>query len=369
MGGLTERRVFLDAGGSAPMTARTREAFLAALDEGWADPERLHAESRAARALLDGATQAIAAVLGSPASSTVLVPTFGLAFDRAIGGIAKARTGRSRIVATAVERKPALRVASRHAEDVARLPVDPDGRIDPEALAAALGDDVALALVQHANQETGVIQPIDRAHDAAAAAGVPLLVDATASVGHVAPPDAWDALVADSADWGAPRGVAVVATRPATRLAPVPPIVDGRVNVAAALAAAVALEEREESRATEGRRLAALSARIRRAAADLPDTTVFEATEPALPHLVTFACARADGEAVASELDRRGFAVGSGSACTVEPSPESHVWAALGVDGRGVVRLALHPGVTEGDVERLCSALPEALRAVAPPRG
>ncbi len=363
MGDLTERRVFLDAGGSAPMTPRTREAFLAALDEGWADPDRLHSESRRARSLLDGAAQAIAAVLGAPAEHTVFVPTFGLAFDRAIGGVAKARGGRGLIVATAVERKPVLRVASRFSEALIRIPVDAAGLVHLEDFADDLDDAVSLALVQHANQETGVIQPLPKAHAAAQATGVPLVVDATASIGHVAAPQDWDALIADPADWGAPRGVAVVASRASTRLAPLPPMVTGRVNVAAALAAAVALEEREQTREETAKRVSAFADRIRDAAAALPDTTVFTPSGPALPHLVTFACARVDGEALASELDRRGFAVGSGSACTVEPSPESHVWTALGVDSRGVVRVGLHPDVTDDDVSRFVAALAEAVAA------
>jgi cysteine desulfurase len=356
------------------MTARTRDAFLAAADEGWADPDRQHAESRRARSLLDGAAQAIAAVLGSPAEHTIFVPTFGLAFDRAIGGVAKARGGRGVIIATAVERKPVLRVASRFSEALMRIAVDTAGVVSLEDLADELDDTVSVALVQHANQETGVLQPIAAAHEAALAAGVPLIVDATASVGHVDPPAAWDALMADPSDWGGPRGVAVIAFRATTRWSPLPPVVTGRVNVAAALAAAVALEEREAHRAEVAPRLAALSARIRAAAAELPDTVVFAPTGPALPHLVTFACARIDGEALATELDRRGFAVGSGSACTTEPSPESHVWEALGVVGsgvaasgptaRGVIRVGLHPGVTENDVERFVAALRTAVETL-----
>lgn len=372
MGNLTEPRVFLDASGSAPMSARTREAFLAAMDEGWADPDRQHAESRRAHALLDGAAQAIAGVLGAPAEHTHFVPTFGLAFDRAIGGVAKARGGRGLIVATAVERKPVLRMASRYSEALTRIAVDASGVVNLADFANDLDDTVSVALVQHANQETGVLQPLAAAHDAARAVGVPLVVDATASVGHVDPPAGWDALMADPADWGGPRGVAVVAFRATTRWVPLPPKVTGRVNVAAALAAAVALEEREGQRAEVAPRLAALAERIRSAAAELPDTVVFVPRGPALPHLVMFACSRIDGEALATELDRRGFAVGSGSACTTEPSPESHVWEALGVGGpgagsgvnaRGVVRVGLHPGVTEADVERFVVALRDAAAA------
>ena len=386
MGYLTEPRVFLDTSGSAPMSARTREAFLAAADDGWADPDRQHSESRRAHALLDGAAQAIAAVLGAPAEQTLIVPTFGLAFDRAIGGVARARVGggahapggggpqaavgRGRIVATAVERKPVLRVADRFSEELTIVGVDSGGVVNLENFgraldkAGALDDTASVALVQHANQETGVLQPLAEAHEAARAAGVPLVVDATASVGHMDPPEAWDALVADPADWGGPRGVAVIAFRATTRWVPLPPIVTGRVNVAAALAAAVALEEREANRAEVAPRLAALAARIRAAAAELPATVVFVPAGPALPHLVTFACAGADGAVLAAELDQRGFAVGSGSACTTEPSPESHVWEALGASGRGVVRVGLHPGLTDQDVDRFIVALRDAAAAL-----
>ncbi|MCJ7827289.1 MAG: aminotransferase class V-fold PLP-dependent enzyme, partial [Demequinaceae bacterium] len=122
-----EPRVYLDASGSAPMTPRTREAYLTAIDEGWADPERLHHESRRSQALIDGAREAIASVLGSPVERTLFVPTFGLAFDRAIAGIAAARRGRSRIVASAIERRPLLRIAHRVSSSISLVHVDDVG--------------------------------------------------------------------------------------------------------------------------------------------------------------------------------------------------------------------------------------------------
>ena len=357
MGNLTDGRVFLDASGSAPMAARTREAFVAAMDEGWADPERLHSESRKARALLDGARASIAVVLGSAVEHTYFVPTFGLAFDRVVGGIATARRGRGTIVASAIERRPLLRIASRVAETVTLVEVDDTGVIDLEAFATALSSEaVGLALVQHANQEIGTTQLLEEAYAATLAAHVPLVVDATASIGHIEPPRHWDALAADPADWGGPQGVAVIAFRPTTRWMPVPPMVLGKVSVPAALAAAVALEEREANRAEVAARLAGHLKRIRAALSALPGVRVFGRAEGALPHVLTFACDGIDGEALATELDRRGFAVGSGSACTTEPSPESHVLAALGGGGNGNVRIGLHPGVTDDDIDRFLAA-------------
>lgn len=354
-------RVFLDASGSAPMTPRTRQAYLSAVDEGWADPERLHHESRRARALLDGAREIIAGVLDSPVDRTLLVPTFGLAFDRAVGGIAAARRGRVRIVASAIERRPLLRIANRVSASVSLIPVDDNGRLDLQALSDSLDGDVALAAVQHANQEIGTIQRLEAVYALAQRAKLPLVVDATASIGHVDPPSHWDALAADPSDWGAPRGVAVVAFSPTARWMPVPPIVSDKVNVATAVAAAVALQEREGKRAETTGRLKGLTGRLRNAIRVMPGASVVGDPTISLPHIVTAVFEGLDGEVLASALDREGFAVASGSACTTEPSPESHVLAALGITTLGNIRISLHPGIADADIDRFLVALKKVL--------
>ncbi|MBN2177522.1 MAG: aminotransferase class V-fold PLP-dependent enzyme [Demequinaceae bacterium] len=356
------RRVFLDASGSAPMTPRTKEAFLAAIDEGWADPERLHHESRRSQALIDGAREAIAAVLRSPVERTLVVPTFGLAFDRAIAGIAAARRGRTRIVASAIERRPLLRIAHRSSSAVSLVPVDDDGRLDLEAFVQTLsGGDVSLVAVQHTNQEIGVIQRLERIHALATEAHLPLVVDATASIGHIDPPRDWDALVADPCDWGSPRGIAVLAFGAASRWSPVGPVVAGKVNPAVALAAAVALEEREEGRVEASTRMRRLTDRLRHAIHAISGAEVFGDSTISLPHVLSVAFDGVDGEALAAALDREGFAVGSGSACTTEPSPQSHVLAALGTVTLGNLRIGLHPGITDADVDSFVAALRKVL--------
>ncbi len=362
-------RVFLDASGSAPMSARTREAYLAAIDEGWADPERLHHESRRARTLLDKAREAIAEVLGSPTERTLLVPTFGLAFDRAIGGITAARRGRTRVVASAIERRPLLRIANRLSASVTLVPVDDDGRLDLTTFADVLDGDVSLVAVQHANQEIGTIQKLEAVHSLTQRAQLPLVVDATTSIGHVDPPSHWDALAADPSDWGAPRGVAIVAFAPAITWMPVPPIVANKVNVPAALAAAVALKEREDKRAEATTRLKSLTSRLRNAIRVMKGASVIGDPTISLPHVVTAVFDGVDGEALASALDREGFAVASGSACTTEPSPESHVLKALGIATLGNLRISLHPRIADTDIDRFLATLRKILSEMSMPLG
>ena len=102
--------------------------------------------------------------------------------------------------------------------------------------------------------------------------------------------------------------------------------------------------------------------RIRSVVAALPDVEVVGAPTERLPHLVTFSCLYVDGEALVSELDRRGFEVASGSACTSSALEPSHVLAAMGALTHGNVRVSLGRETTDDDVERFLMALPGVLR-------
>ncbi|MBD3780212.1 MAG: aminotransferase class V-fold PLP-dependent enzyme [Micrococcales bacterium] len=361
----------LDSAGRAPVLPAAREAYLAALDEGWADPRRLHSEGRRARALLDGAREAVAALVGARTEEVDLAPSHTAALHGAVRTVARGRrrTGGT-VVTSAVERMAVLdaadlAVAEGPGGSRVTVPVDHLGRVDPGAFADAVAaPGVALAALQHANGEVGTLQPVEHAHAAARAAGVPLLVDAGSSWGHVPVGDAWDVLTVDPGDVGAPPGVAVLVTRAGVRRSPVgPPDEDrwfpGGVAVPAALAAAVALQH-AHARVRAGDDRAALVDRVRERVAAVPlvDVAGPEALAERLPHVLTFSCLYVDGEAVVTALDRAGFAVASGSACTSATQTPSHVLAAMGLLSQGNVRLSLPRGTTAADVDRFCDVLP-----------
>ena len=139
----------------------------------------------------------------------------------------------------------------------------------------------------------------------------------------------------------------------------------GGVSVPAALAAAVALERAVAERASTDTRRRRLVDRIREVvAATVPDAEIVGDPAARLPHVVTFSCLFVAGEVLAGELDRLGFAVGSGSACTSSTLEPSHVLAAMGALTHGNVRLALPADVRDDDVERFLGALPGAVRRV-----
>lgn len=370
------RRVVLDAGGRAPLLPQARAAFVEALDQGWADPRRVHAEGRRARLLLDGAREALAAALGARTQDVDLLGSHTLALHHAVRSVARGRRrAGSAVVVSAVERAALLHAAdfvvARDGGERRTVAVDEHGRVDLDAFVGEVrGQGVALAALQHANGEVGTLQPVAHAHAAAREAGVPLLVDAGASVGHVPVGDAWDVLTADPGDWGGPGGIGVLATRAGVRRSPDWPQDEDRwapggVSVPAALAAAVALQAAVEGRDREDVRLRSLVTTVReRVAATVPAVQVVGDPDERLPHVVTFSCLYVDGESIVGELDRRGFAVGSGSACTSSALEPSHVLAAMGVLTQGNVRVALHHGTTDDDVRAFLDALPAAVADV-----
>ena len=367
----TTRRAILDAGGRAPLLPEARTAFLEALDQGWADPRRLHAEGRRARMLLDGAREAIAASVGARTPEVDLAPSHTAALHAAVRSVARGRrrTG-SDVVVSAVERAAVLNAAD-FTGDRTTVPVNRHGRVDAQEFSAALTrPGVALAALQHANGEVGTLQPVGAVHGAARRAGVPLLVDAGASLGHVDVGDAWDLLAADAGDWGGPGGLGVLVSRSGVRRSPDWPEDEDRwfpggVSVPAALSAAVALQVAISTRSADDAARRRLVDTVRtRVAADVPDVDVVGHAVDRLPHVVTFSCLYVEGEALLAALDERGFAVGSGSACTSSALEPSHVLAAMGALTHGNIRLALPRGTAAEDVERFLAELPGIVAGV-----
>ena len=373
-------RTFLDAADRAPLHPAARAAYLRALDEGWADPRRLHSEGRRARSLLDGARSAVAASLGARTEEIFWSGSHTASLHAAVRGVARGRrrVGRA-IVVSAVERAAMLAAADFVAGEPwgpgpgsrVVIGVDRFGRVDTRALLDAVAaPGVALAALQLANGEVGTVQPVAEVAEAARRAGVPLLVDAGAAVGHAELPDAWDVLAANPGDWGGPGGIGVLVTRAGVRRSPDWPDDEDRwfpggVSVPAALAAAVALQVAVSTRSADDAARRALVDRVRTGvAASIPDVDVVGDPVHRLPHVVTFSCLYVEGEALLGALDARGFAVGSGSACTSSALEPSHVLAAMGALTHGNIRLALPRGTTSADVDRFLAELPGIVAGV-----
>ncbi|MEV4827754.1 aminotransferase class V-fold PLP-dependent enzyme [Micromonospora sp. NPDC049257] len=363
--------VYLDAATAAPLHPVARQALLAALDDGWADPARLYSRARRAAQLLDAAREATAGTLGVRPDEVSFTPSGTHAAHSAVlGGLAgRQRTGDT-LVHSAIEHSAVLHAAQRHVAaggTATSVAVDRLGRLDLTAWAAAVrSPGVALATLIGASHEVGTVQPVTGAADACATVGVPLHVDAAQLVGRVPVPDGWSVLTASAHKWGGPPGVGLLVVRKGTRWESPWPADErefgrtpGVVNLPAVVAAAASLRAAAADAAAEAARLTPLVDLIRaRVAAEVPDVEVVGDPVDRLPHLVTFSCLYVDGEVLLHALDRRGFAVSSGSSCTSSTLRPSHVLEAMGVLSHGNVRVSLHRETTTADVERFLAELP-----------
>ncbi|SCG47937.1 cysteine desulfurase family protein [Micromonospora coxensis] len=368
---MTSSPVYLDAATAAPLHPVARQALLAALDDGWADPGKLYTQARRARQLLDAAREATAATLGVRADELSFTPSGTTAAHSAVlGGLAGRRRAGAVLAHSAIEHSAVLHAAERHVAGggaATVVPVDRLGRLDLTAWADAVrAPGVALAALIAASHEVGTVQPVAAAAELCAEAGVPLYVDAAQVLGRTAVPQGWSVLSASAHKWGGPPGVGLLVVRKGTRWESPWPADEresgrtpGVLNLPAVVAAAASLRAAAADAAAEAARLAPLVDRIReRVAAQVPDVEVVGDPVERLPHLVTFSCLYVDGEVLLHALDRRGFAVSSGSSCTSSTLRPSHVLEAMGVLSHGNVRVSLHRETTEADVERFLAELP-----------
>ena len=361
----------LDAAAGAPLHPAAREVLEAALARGYADPRALHGPGRDARLLLANAREAVADVLGVRRDEVWFTSPLD-AVQRGFLGLAEARRHvGTRLVLPGVEHAHVRHAAHwwtrLHAGEVVEVPVDATGRVDEHDLVEnAVGGSTAAVACQLANHEVGTLQP---AGALPLPDGGPLFVDASASLGLLdLPAQHWAVAAGAATSWAGPPGIGVLLVRRGTRWTnpfpgdPEPQDFGGALpDVAGSLAAAAALQaslaEREEVDARRRR----LVDRIRAVAATLPDTEVVGDPVDRLPHLVTFSCLYLSGEALVRELDRAGFGVASGSACTASTLEPSHVLAAMGALTHGNVRISLGRDVTEQQVEDLLALLPDVV--------
>jgi cysteine desulfurase len=370
---------YFDAASAEPMLPAAREALVAALADGWADPARLYREGRRARLLLDQARERMAAAVGCRADELAFTSSGTQAVHLGVLGAVLARQsaarGHGHLVVSAVEHSSVLNAAAQAEQAGTALTtvgVDSSGRVDVDGFTQAVRRDrTVLACLQSANHEVGTLQPAEAVADECQAAGVPLLVDGAAAAGRMPAPAGWSVLAASGRKWGGPAGVGLLAIRRTVRWrSPLPADareahrVPGFPNLPAIMAAAAALDAFQADRAADGV-LRALTGQIRdRLPALVPDSVVHGDPVATLPHIVAFSFLYVDGEALVTELDRAGYSVSSGSACASDTEQPSHVLAAMGAITHGNVRVSLPRGTSQQSVDGFLAALPGIVRGL-----
>ncbi len=362
-------QVFLDSSSGEPMLQNARQAWLDAQQAGWGDPARLHRPGRLAAQALDQAREVVAAAVGARPDEVIFTASGVHASQAAVLGLAlgRRRIG-SRIVTTAIDHSSVLAAAAAAGVHDA-VQVDHEGHVDLERWGAAVGTaGTAAACIQVANHEVGTLQPYAQAAEICNRMEVPLVLDATAALGRIDLNDAagWSVLTGWAGAFGGPASVGILVIKKHSRWRAPYPTDDyqggrwpGMPDVPAIYAAAVALDCWLRDGRTVRERQHDMVDQLRAGIAQqVPDVDVAGDPVRRVPHLLTFSALYVDGETLTLELDKAGFAVASGSACSASSEHPSHVLAAMGALTHGNVRIGLTWTTTAAEISQFLAVLP-----------
>lgn len=356
-------RTYLDYNATAPLRPEAREAVVAALDA-CGNASSVHAEGRRARALIDDAREAVAALVNAHPGEVVFT-----------SGATEANTWAlsapwERLALAGIEhdsiRAPAADIAAARGTGVIGLPVASDGTVDVTAAPSGPG---TLVVLQLANNETGVLQDVAAAGRWATENGARLHTDAVQAPGRVTVDFATlgaATLSLSAHKIGGPKGIGALVIGAGVALAPLFSGGGqelrrraGTENVPAiagfGAAARAALRDLESAP-----RIAALRDRLEaEVLAATPEAIVIGAGAPRLPNTSSIALPGAAAETLVIKLDLMGLAVSAGAACSSGKVGESHVLTAMGLASEiatSAIRVSLGPETTENDIAAFVAA-------------
>ncbi|MBM2713693.1 cysteine desulfurase [Mesorhizobium caraganae] len=369
-------RAYLDYNASAPLVTEAREAMIAALDL-VANPSSVHAEGRAARRLIENARRDVAVLVNAKpehvvftsgateAASTLLTPDWQMG---------RGTVPMSRLYVCEADHPCLLNGGRFPAAQVTRIGVDANGIANLAQLTATLAthdkaEGLPLVAIHAANNETGVIQPVEAIAAIVKAAGGILVVDAVQAVGRVSidiSAGYADYLILSSHKIGGPKGVGAIVA--AADLMMPKPLINGggqekghrggTENLAAIAGfGAVAQQALAGLQTMDG-------VRVRRDEVEtiiktlVPDTEIFGTGAPRLANTTFFAIPGVKAETAQIAFDLAGVALSAGSACSSGKVGPSHVLKAMGYgDSLGALRVSIGQATSAADIELFRTAL------------
>ena len=373
-------RIYLDHNATTPVHPQVRDAMMRVLTEDVGNPSSVHYYGQRAKAVIDDARAALAALIDADASDIVFTSGGTEADNMAVRGALESRSaqGRRRLVTSAIEHEAVLNTAralERQGWPVTVVPVGVSGVIDPADVAAAITPDTALVSIMHANNEVGTVQPIADIAALARAAGAWFHTDAVQSAGKL--PIAlrqWsgegvDLLSLSAHKFNGPKGAGALWIKRGTRMQPT--VTGGKhernrragtENVPAIAGLGVAATLAAGKMSAEAVRVVALRDRLETGILrDVPGTAVNGARDSRVPNTTNISVERVEAESLLIALDLEGIAVSTGSACSSGTLEPSHVLKAMGLPShrtQNSLRFSLGMFSTEAEVDRVSEVLP-----------
>ncbi len=369
-----KQRIYLDNSATTQVDPLVLEAMLPCFRENFGNASSVHLYGQEARGAVEDARRSIAELLGADTKEIIFTSGGTESDNSALWGVFRSgyRPG-NHIVTTKIEH-PAILATCKAMEaagaEVTYIPVDSSGRVDPKEIESAIRENTILISVMHANNETGVIQPISEISEIARRHGVLLHTDAVQSAGKI--PVKAGELGADLLSLSAhkihgPKGIGILYIRKGTRFAPFmtggsherkrragTENVPGIVGLGAA--ARLAGERLQELQT----RVAALRGRLESQAMSRITGARVNGTGPRLPNITNMSFDGLEGEAAVIAMDLEGVAISTGSACSSGSLEPSHVLIAMGLRPEVVqasLRFSLCYHTTEEEIDRALQLL------------
>jgi len=370
-------RVYFDYNATTPLAPEVIDAVATATRDVFGNASSVHHFGQQAKAALDDARSAVAALIDADPSEVVFTSGGTESDNFAIRGAAEAQepSGRRHLIASAIEHEAVLntlKALGRRGWRTTLLPVEPSGIVSPDGLRDAIDGDTAVVSVMHANNEIGTIQPIAALAAIAHEHRALFHTDAVQSVGKI-PVDVRalgaDLLSLSAHKFNGPKGVGVLWIKRGTRL--LPTMTGGKhernrragtENVPAVAGLGVAARLAAGKLSAEASRVSALRDRLEAGIlASVSGTVVNGASDARVPNTTNISFDRVEAESLLIALDLAGVAVSTGSACSSGTLEPSHVLRAMGLPAhrtQNSLRFSLGMFSTEGEVDYTIAVLP-----------
>jgi len=367
--------LYLDHNATTPLDSRVFEAMAPYMNQYWGNPSSPYSFGNQARIAVQKARERVAGSLGCRPEEVFFTSCGTESDNLAVRGIVKALRGRgNHIVTTGIEHHAVLNTCKALESDGCRvtyLPVTSDGVVRIEDVEKSLRPDTVLITVMHANNETGVLQPIEAISALAKKRSIVFHTDAVQSAGKIPRrlcEFGADLISVSGHKFYGPKGTAALYVRKGTPLDPLLTggphegnLRAGTENVAGIVGFSHALALAMESAESEYKRLQTLRDRLEaRICAVLPKVRVNGASAPRVPNTSSLSFESVDGESIVFSLDLSGIYVSTGSACSTGDPEPSHVLLAMGLapkEAQGSIRISLGKDNRDEDIEAVVQAL------------
>jgi len=378
--------IYLDYNATTPLHPRVLEVMLPFLQEKWGNPSSPYRFGNEARGAIERSRKRIAGYFGCKPCELVFCSSGTEADNLALRGVVHALKGKGNHIITSVIEHHAVLNTCKALEGegfrVTYLPVTDNGVVEVAELEKVLDDETILVSVMHANNETGVVQPVEDIAALTREHGIIFHVDAVQTIGklprRIAELGA-DLITISGHKFYGPKGTAALYVRQGVPLGAVTTggrqehnLRAGTENVAGIVGFAEAVSLAFESVEAEGQRLRELRDRFeKQILALVPGVRINGAQASRVPNTSNMTFASVDGESIVLGMDLNGICISTGSACSTGDPEPSHVLRAMGISAReaqGSVRISLGRSTQETDIEAALMALKavvERLRGIS----